>query len=127
MSMFVALTPLLKLYAGRRTRQFNKVMARVCRTFQEHPGRGNKGGHRVIHADYQGSSIGDLVAAATAKGDKPADFFAPDGFHPGPKALQYMAEHLYERAFAVKCTQLHSLVGDGDASQVTHRLSFPPR
>ena len=25
-----------------------------------------------------------------------ASFFAPDGFHPGPKALDFMAEHFLE-------------------------------
>ena len=128
MSMFVALTPLLRKAAGYKAKQFNQVMARVCERFQAGSGGGTGSSRQVVHADYQDSSIGLLEKLET---ESPASFFAPDGFHPGPKALQYMAEYFFEKSFAAKCTQLHSLVNDehedGGKKKILHRISFTKR
>ena len=66
-------------------------MARLCAAF---PG--------AIHVDYQGTSEAKVAESATSGGNGSAEdgdvasFFAPDGFHPGPKALDFMATHLLE-------------------------------
>ena len=91
MSMFVALTPLLRILMGRKASTFNSVMEKVCR-----------GARGCVHADYQ--DLGTLSLREVKGGDSGesgdvASFFAPDGFHPGPKALEFMAEHFFENLY----------------------------
>ncbi|QDZ25126.1 hypothetical protein HOP50_16g76730 [Chloropicon primus] len=103
MSMFVALTPLLKRLAGAKAKAFNGVMAKVCSAL---PGT-------VIHVDYTGPGINDLVRREM--GTVPSSlsslksFFAPDGFHPGPLALDFMATLLFE-TYEIKCRELEGEV-----------------
>ena len=54
MSMFVALTPLLRMYAGYKAKQFNQVMARVCGKLA---GTSTKPGKQIVHVDYQGELL----------------------------------------------------------------------
>ena len=100
MSMFVALTPLLRLLAGRKAKQFDRVMARVCGGGHGH--QDEAGSSRLVHCDYQDLAV-DL---ATKSGDQAGVFFAPDGFHPGPRALEMMANHLFEVRFQAEVVDL---------------------
>ena len=50
-----------------------------------------------------------------------ASFFAPDGFHPGPKALAFMADHFYNKTFRATCEDLAPAAGGG------HRINLQER
>jgi lysophospholipase L1-like esterase len=61
MSMFVALTPLLRVYAGHKAKQFNEVMAKVCNNLQreleqeEEEESQDSRFKQIVHIDYQGT------------------------------------------------------------------------
>ena len=59
MSMFVALTPLLRICAGYKAKQFNEVMAKVCRKMQDsiEAEQGKRTRFKqIVHIDYQGKA-----------------------------------------------------------------------